>query len=264
MKLIKLVVSALSFLTISTSIITPTLVSASSNVKVVYANNSKGTQVYSSPTSDTYTTGKILKNGSAWKVSSTKVVNNVTWYAVGKNQWISSANASPERPTVVTNKTLYVNHNNWGALAIYNSPYTNHTKTGKTIPDRTAWKVYRTAYLNNNAWYELGNNQWVEGKFMQAKPVENLGKAKYMTATAYDPRVLGNTTFGYDTVAANLSVYPRGTKLKITFNNGTSKNYVVRDTGGFAYSNPNQLDIAMPNGQALQFGRQSIKVQVIH
>ena len=83
-----------------------------------------------------------------------------------------------------------------------------------------------------------------------------------MSATAYDPVVLGSN-MGYSGVAANLSKFPKGTHLRITDGSGNTYDRVVNDTGLFAYSNPNQLDIAMPNSQALQFGRQNVTVQVI-
>nr|WP_318530894.1 hydrolase [Lacticaseibacillus yichunensis] len=64
----------------------------------------------------------------------------------------------------------------------------------------------------------------------------------------YDPAAMGSS-LGYGGVAANLSVFPRGTQLKIVLSNGTVWYRTVNDTGGFAYANPNQLDVAMPNSQ---------------
>ena len=64
----------------------------------------------------------------------------------------------------------------------------------------------------------------------------------------YDPAVLGSN-MGYGGVAANLSVFPKGTRLKITLSDGTVWYRTVNDTGTFAYSNPRQLDVAMPNAQ---------------
>ncbi|EGF48308.1 hypothetical protein AAULR_17956, partial [Lacticaseibacillus rhamnosus MTCC 5462] len=39
---------------------------------------------------------------------------------------------------------------------------------------------------------------------------------------------------------------PKGTKLRITMSNGQVLERTVNDTGSFAYSNPRQLDVAMP------------------
>ncbi|WP_173021217.1 LysM peptidoglycan-binding domain-containing protein [Secundilactobacillus folii] len=88
-----------------------------------------------------------------------------------------------------------------------------------------------------------------------------------MVATAYDPQVASGgqgTSIPTGTgVAASLSRYPKGTQLEIKFQDGHTETRVVNDTGTFAYSNPNQLDISMTNSQAMQFGRQSVQVRVI-
>ncbi|EEQ23950.1 hydrolase [Lactobacillus jensenii] len=78
----------------------------------------------------------------------------------------------------------------------------------------------------------------------------------------YDPAALGSN-MGYDGVAANLSVFPKGTKLKITLSDGTVWYRVVNDTGGFAAANPNQLDVAMPNSQVPAAGILYATVEVI-
>ncbi|WP_459576745.1 DPBB and LysM peptidoglycan-binding domain-containing protein [Companilactobacillus alimentarius] len=78
----------------------------------------------------------------------------------------------------------------------------------------------------------------------------------------YDPSVLGSN-MGYGGVAANLSVFPKGTQLKITLSDGTVLYRTVNDTGTFAYSNPNQLDVAMPNNQIPSYGVTTASVEVI-
>lgn len=78
----------------------------------------------------------------------------------------------------------------------------------------------------------------------------------------YDPAVLGSNR-GYDGVAANLSVFPKGTRLKITLSDGTVWYRTVNDTGSFAAGNPNQLDVAMPNSQIPSAGVMSATVEVV-
>lgn len=88
-----------------------------------------------------------------------------------------------------------------------------------------------------------------------------------MVATAYDPEVAAGgqgTSIPTGTgVAAALDRYPKGTQLEIKFQDGHTEQRVVNDTGTFAQSNPNQLDISMTNAEAMQFGRQSIQVRVV-
>ncbi|ANZ61006.1 hypothetical protein AYR62_11460 [Secundilactobacillus paracollinoides] len=88
-----------------------------------------------------------------------------------------------------------------------------------------------------------------------------------MVATAYDPEVAAGgqgTSIPTGTgVAAALSRFPKGTQLEIKYQDGHTEQRVINDTGTFAYSNPNQLDISMTNAQAMQFGRQNIQVRVV-
>ena len=79
----------------------------------------------------------------------------------------------------------------------------------------------------------------------------------------YDPAVLGSR-IGYHGVAANLNIFPRGTRLRITLSNGMVLYRVVNDTGSFAYSNPRQLDVAMPNSQIPAAGILYASVEVIY
>lgn len=78
----------------------------------------------------------------------------------------------------------------------------------------------------------------------------------------YDPASLGSG-MGYDGVAANLSVLPRGTRIKITTAQGEVWYKTVNDTGTFAYSNPQQIDVAMPNSMVPSYGITSATVEII-
>lgn len=78
----------------------------------------------------------------------------------------------------------------------------------------------------------------------------------------YDPAVLGSN-MGYDGVAANLSVLPRGTRIKITTAQGDVWYRTVNDTGTFAYSNPQQIDVAMPNSAVPSYGITSATIEIV-
>lgn len=91
-------------------------------------------------------------------------------------------------------------------------------------------------------------------------------KAGSFKITFYDPAVLGATTMPggtYSGVAASLDVFPKGTQLKITLADGTVMYRTVNDTGTFAYSNPYQLDIAMPNNMVPSYGVTTASVEVV-
>lgn len=267
MKIKHLVFSALALSAISTSAISATAeqtYAATTNTTTTQALDvdmyaSSDTLVYNAPNGASTT--QTLKTGTAWHVSGSRTINGQIWYQVGLNQWVKGDTFSINPTATAVSTTMYVTAT-YGA-AVCDTPYAGFKRTGQVLKKNSAWHVTGQVTVSGTTWYQVGANQWVWGPDMSANKPVTQAPEHTMTATAYDPRVLGNTTFGYDTVAANLSVYPRGTKLAITFANGTTKNYVVRDTGTFAYSNPNQLDIAMPNSQALQFGRQSVTVRVI-
>ncbi|CCI82496.1 hydrolase [Lactobacillus hominis] len=95
----------------------------------------------------------------------------------------------------------------------------------------------------------------------QSQSVSGVNKGTFKLSF-YDPAAMGSN-MGYGGVAANLSVFPRGTKLKITLPDGTVWIRVVNDTGGFAAANPRQLDVAMPNSQVPAAGVLMATVEVI-
>ncbi|WP_125712956.1 LysM peptidoglycan-binding domain-containing protein [Companilactobacillus kedongensis] len=78
----------------------------------------------------------------------------------------------------------------------------------------------------------------------------------------YDPAVLGSN-MGYSGVAANLSVFPKGTQLKITLSDGTVMYRTVNDTGTFANSNSQQLDVAMPSSSIPSYGVTTASVEIV-
>ncbi len=78
----------------------------------------------------------------------------------------------------------------------------------------------------------------------------------------YDPAVLGSN-MGYSGVATNLGVIPRGSRLKITTAQGDVWYRTVNDTGTFAYDNPYQIDVAMPNNMIPSYGITSATVEIV-
>lgn len=88
---------------------------------------------------------------------------------------------------------------------------------------------------------------------------QNVGTFK---VSFYDPSSLGSS-MGYDGVAANFGVLPRGTRIKITTAQGDVWYKTVNDTGTFAASNPHQIDVAMPNSMVPSYGVTSATVEII-
>ena len=95
-----------------------------------------------------------------------------------------------------------------------------------------------------------------------SQPTQSATNKGTFKISFYDPAVLGSN-MGYSGVAANLSVFPKGTVLRITMSNGQTLTRTVNDTGSFAAGNPNQLDVAMPSGQIPAAGILSATVDVL-
>ncbi|KRM72195.1 hypothetical protein FC34_GL001179 [Lacticaseibacillus brantae DSM 23927] len=50
-------------------------------------------------------------------------------------------------------------------IALWNSPQADHTFLGRTLGHGTAWKVFDVKTVNGNTWYNLGGDQWIDGKY---------------------------------------------------------------------------------------------------
>lgn len=224
---------------------------------VVYVTNTNGAEIYGTPDANGNIgdTGAKLAAKTGWKINKSANIDGTVYYQVGSNAWIPAADTSTEAPAIALDKDMYVKAN--GGVNVYDAPNGNYVGS---VNGGGMVHVYESKTdANGTTWYDVGMSRWMKGDYLSE---DNVKETITMSATAYDPVVLGSD-MGYSGVAANLSKFPKGTHLRITAGNGTVYDRVVNDTGLFAYSNPNQLDIAMPNSQALQFGRQSVTVQVL-
>lgn len=137
----------------------------------------------------------------------------------------------------------------------------NHTATVKPIVKAQLPKK-ATASTNTYTTNSRANTQTNTRTNTQTS-AQSAGTFKI---SFYDPAVLGASTMPgglYSGVAANLSVFPKGTRLRISMSNGQVLYRTVNDTGAFAYSNSHQLDVAMPNSAVPAAGILSATVSVI-
>ena len=139
-----------------------------------------------------------------------------------------------------------------------------------TLPGATTTNTDTTAATTDSA-----ATQATTDTTTQAAATDTTSAATTSTTTAstgtsqgtfkisfYDPAVLGSN-MGYSGVAANLSVFPKGTQLKITLADGTVMYRTVNDTGTFANSNSQQLDVAMPSSSIPSYGVTTASVEVM-
>lgn len=132
------------------------------------------------------------------------------------------------------------------AAAKQATPQTPTEDEPEATPTQVAPKTTDQSIFNNAGLTPSSNNASV---------------ATGVKISFYDPAVLGSS-MGYTGVAANLAVYPKNTRLKIVFADGTEIHRVVNDTGTFVYSNPNQIDVAWPNAAIPSYGVTTATVTV--
>lgn len=246
---------ALTGITTATQTVSAASVSVDTS-SVIYISNANGAQLYTLPSQNgsMVATSQRLSDQSGWQTNKTINIDGSVYYQVAENTWVAASDTTDQAPAVAVNKDMYVQAN--GGVNIYDAPNGNYT--GSVNGGDKVYASESKIDQNGTTWYNIGNG-WIKSDFLSN---DNVKETLTMSATAYDPVVLGSD-MGYSGVAANLSKFPKGTHLRITDSNGKVYDRVVNDTGLFAYSNPNQLDIAMPNSEALQFGRQNITVQVL-
>ena len=138
---------------------------------------------------------------------------------------------------------------------------------GDVTPDQPASTDQNVdhAPVQNSQPTQIEESQQAITQAAAEAPVEmqptsnNIGTFKI---SFYDPAVLGSD-MGYSGVATNLNVIPRGSRLKITTAQGDVWYRTVNDTGTFAYANPHQIDVAMPNSMIPSYGITSATVEII-
>lgn len=126
---------------------------------------------------------------------------------------------------------------------------------------------YKTSQKAKVAKTAIKSSPKTSGKTMTQETTKSETGLRTLTmdSTAYDVNVAsgGHPAFPNGGVAADLGQFPKGTRLKIEYQNGNVEVRTVNDTGTFVASSPNQLDISMPNDQALAYGRQTVTVTVL-
>lgn len=120
------------------------------------------TTLYTGYGPDRQSTGRVLPIGSAWKVLNRVVVDDIAWYAIGANQWVTmDTSANPAVPANFTNAVLTVTVNNKNGAKIYSTYQPNRYQTG-TLPFASRWRAGRQAVAEDGSlWYQLGTNQWI-------------------------------------------------------------------------------------------------------
>lgn len=133
------------------------------------------------------------------------------------------------------------------------------------FPDETVVlpKTSQEATQATNVQSNVTNNEQQTNGAESKNTANNVqGNGATVKVSFYDPAVLGSG-MGYGGVATNNAVYPKGTVLRITLADGTVYTRTVNDTGTYVYSNPNQIDLALPNNLIPSYGVTTATVEVL-
>ncbi|KRM72238.1 hypothetical protein FC34_GL001223 [Lacticaseibacillus brantae DSM 23927] len=191
-------------------------VSAPSTVTINYVPG-YGIAMWNTYESGRTVVGNVLPHGSQWKVFKAVSVDGQTWYNLGGNQWISAQYTLDNAPsgsesTDTVNGSVTVNYVPNASIAVWNTYTDGRQVTGKFLPNGTSWRTAKKVTYNGQTWYNVGGNQWLQGK--------------YVTFTDYaDNQVLGvpfinqNTNgapMGCEAASALEAMHYRGKHLDMT------------------------------------------------
>ncbi|MHA3065359.1 SLAP domain-containing protein [Lacticaseibacillus saniviri] len=141
-------------------------VSAASGVATVYYVKGYGIALWnSSDANKKPIAGRKLMDGTSWKYSQTKVVNGVTWYKLGTNQWAEGTYFKTAAPMKTIHGMLTIKYVPGYSVLLRQSPNGKATSPAKYLKNGTDWKYDATSVVNGKTWYRVGTNQWLDGKY---------------------------------------------------------------------------------------------------
>lgn len=130
---------------------------------------------YSYPGNDW--TGNQVKHGTAVKVTKRAVFQNgEEWYKLGDGNWVKSqyvkAGKNPS-DAVDARGVVTVNYIPGYGIAVYKEAgkpeLVKVNGKAKRLPHGTAWKSFKKQKVNGITYYNVGGNQWVDGRYVDFK-----------------------------------------------------------------------------------------------
>lgn len=141
-------------------------VQAASGIATVYYVKGYGIALWNSPDANKKPIpGRKLMDGTSWKYSQTKVVNGVTWYKLGTNQWAEGTYFKTAAPVKTIHGMLTIKYVPGYSVLLRQSPNGKATSPAKYLKNGTDWKYDATSVVNGKTWYRVGTNQWLDGKY---------------------------------------------------------------------------------------------------
>ena len=130
---------------------------------------------YSYPGNDW--TGNQVKHGTAVKVTKRAVFQNgEEWYKLGDGNWVKSQYVKVGKNpgnAVDARGVVTVNYIPGYGIAVYKEAgkpeLVKVNGKAKRLPHGTAWKSFKKQKVNGITYYNVGGNQWVDGRYVDFK-----------------------------------------------------------------------------------------------
>jgi len=123
--------------------------------------------VWSTPDSNKKPTGQLIKHGTTVQYTTTRTgADGYPWYQIAANQWISGHYAFI---TTVDSGIVTANYVPGYSIALWTKPTSDRKLTGKTLKHGASLPYSQVTVDNQgNDWFEVGVNQWANGKYLGA------------------------------------------------------------------------------------------------
>ncbi|BDR59717.1 immunoglobulin-like domain-containing protein [Xylocopilactobacillus apicola] len=132
-------------------------------------------RAYSAPRAEW--TGKQLLHGTSVQVTNKAVYSDgETWYKLSDGSYVKAeyvkAGQAPDTAVDATGTATVTYVPGYG-IAVYtgagSAELVQEAGAAKRLPDGTAWKVFKKQTVAGVTYYNLGGNQWVDGRYVSFK-----------------------------------------------------------------------------------------------
>lgn len=121
--------------------------------------------IYNYASGNYSSTSAKLAAHSAWRYSRVDNANGKTWYQVTNDGWINSDDASTS--TFINNTGVAkISYAPSSGIDLWTGYGPNKVATGQKLKNGSAWNFSKKVIdANGDAWYMIGNNQWIDGTY---------------------------------------------------------------------------------------------------
>lgn len=147
--------------------------------------------VYAHPVYAKPIDGRVLKGASSWKFFAQTTTQGALWLHLGGDQWIKTTGlnnlditydktaSQPSTPAPTPTPTpglpagsvkgkgaITIKYKPGYGVAVWTQAGGHQVVKGKTLKHGTNWKFFASVTQNGVTWYNLGGNQWIDGRYV--------------------------------------------------------------------------------------------------